>query len=124
MNISTKLSLVILILSFKSCNTNKTVVGENSKEESIISKQVNETLINEGYSIGTMQYVSDSSCAYIIIDEKTQTKFDPINIEEKRFTVYREHSIHIYYKYRRLRMPHRCNDIQPIELIDIKKEKN
>ncbi len=125
MNIPLRLSILILIISLKSCNTFKTGEEKQSKGESIVkNNDVNKTLIEEGYSIGRVKYISDSQCSYIIIDREINSEFDPINLEEKKYLPFRKDSMIIYYKYRRLRMPYRCDVIQPIELIDIKKEKH
>ena len=51
----------------------------------------------EGYSIGTITYHKDSKCTYIITDEKSGAKFDPINIDQELFESYRIDNSKIYF---------------------------
>jgi hypothetical protein len=85
------------------------------------TKTMNIDYSKEGYSIGTITYQKDSKCAYIITDEKSGIKFDPINIDKDLFESYKVDNSKIYFKYRPLRMMNRCTEAQPIELEDIKK---
>ena len=82
---------------------------------------MHDKLINDGYLIGTVIYLEKSKCGYIIIDEKTKTKYDPINIDEDKFNEFKTNKNTIYYKYRLLRMMNRCNNVNPIQLVDVKK---
>lgn len=124
MNSTLKLLLFICFVSLQSCNTTKTTAEENSKEEILENMGTHELLLKDGYSLGSIKYIEHSNCSYIIVDKATNTKFDPINLDDKEFEIFKEDSLIIYFKFRRLRMPHRCDTIQPIELTEIKKEKS
>ena len=121
MTIFLKLSVLALLMFTSSCDSVKsTADAENSSTKEETKKEapnvMNEKLINEGYSVGTITYLANSKCSYIIIDEKTGVKFDPINIDEDKFKAYKKDASKIYYKYRGLRMMNRCNEGQPIQL--------
>ncbi len=97
-----------------SCNSKKEVV--KSKED---SKQIESKLIKEGYFKGRVVHYKSGLCTYIIIDEKTDLKFDPINFDNEQFETFKVEGKAIYYKYRLLRRANRCSDVQPIELENV-----
>lgn len=78
-------------------------------------------MISEGFHIGEIQHLKNSKCTYIIIDQTTKMKFDPINIEDEAYRLFRNDTQKIYYKFRPLRMMNRCTEAQPIQLTEIKK---
>ena len=98
-----------------SCNSKKELV--KTKED---IKQIELNFINEGYSKGTVVHYKSGLCTYIITEEKTGLKFDPINFDNEQFKSFKVGEKVIYFKYRPLRRANRCNDIQPIELEDVK----
>ena len=118
-----KFSLVSLMAVSLSCNSAKTAVNDESAVNDTVtetSKQMESQLINEGYSVGTMKYIKNSKCSYIIVDEKTKVNFDPINIDNEKFSSFKSENMKVFYKYRPLRMMNRCNEAQPIELEEMK----
>ena len=119
----TKTTTLLLISFALSCNTTKTTVA-SSNPNATETKTMEIDYSKEGYSIGTITYQKDSKCAYIITDEKSGVKFDPINIDKELFESYKVDNSKIYFKYRPLRMMNRCTEAQPIELEDIKKRED
>lgn len=107
-----------------SCDTAKSAATntETDSEKTMVdnSKEMeSKDLSSEGYSLGTVTYTKDSKCSYIIVDEKSGAKFDPINIDDKKYASLKSNSTKVYYKYRPLRMMNRCDEAQPIELEDM-----
>lgn len=76
------------------------------------------------FKLGIIEYVNNSDCTYVIVDEKTQKKFDPINFSSPEYLPFKKNNQLIYYKYRPLRMVNRCYNVQPIEIVDIKKRED
>ncbi len=119
MNSLIKLSMVIVLVFFQSCDSAKKATNaDNSNTESII---MNEKLINDGYSVGAIKYTDNGDCSYTIIDDKTKSKLDPINMSDKKFEAFKSKSTKVYFKYRSLRRANRCSDARPIEIVDMQK---
>lgn len=120
-----KLLILNLLLVFTSCNSTKEKVQAenspiiNSKQSDY--KTMDAEMINNGFKIGEIKYLKDKECAYIIIDEASNAKFDPVNISDELYQSYKQDNQKIYFKYRPLRMMNRCTEANPISLIDIKK---
>jgi hypothetical protein len=125
MNFLIKISTIGLMMISLSCNSTKSATEDKSNitETTETTKAMESKLINEGYLVGTIKYIKDNKCSYIIIDEKTGAKFDPINLDDDKFKAYKKDATTVYYKYRGLRMMNRCNEAQPISIIDIKSKK-
>lgn len=86
-----------------------------------IDFETDNQMMDEGYNIGKIKYQENSKCEYLIVDETTNVKFDPINISEEIYTTFRKDTQKVYFKYRPLRMKNRCLEGQPIQITDIKK---
>lgn len=115
-----KLSLVIVLVFLQSCDSAKNTT--NSERSKVVeTKAMNQKLINGGYSSGTISYTNNGDCSYIIVDEKANSKFDPINMDTEKYDAFKNKSMKVYFKYRSLRRANRCNNVRPIEIIDIKK---
>ena len=124
MNIYFKIMAAVLFVLAGSCDNTKNAVKNEATTTEMKQTMENE-FINEGYSKGLLTAQRESSCTFIILDEKTGAKFDPINLAEGKFGDFKsaENEI-VYYKYRPLRMMNRCPEAQPISLEDIKKGSN
>jgi len=119
MSLFNKLILVGLV-TFLSCDATKNVAEDSGiNKEPMVSKED-----MEGFSLGIIEYVKNSDCSYMIVDEKSGEKFDPINFDKKEYLDFKKDKQLIYYKYRRLRMANRCNNIQPVEIESIKKRED
>ena len=105
------------------CDSSKTSI-ENPEKKEMNTNKIHEKLISEGYSFCVIKRIEDSKCPYMFIDENTKEQFDPINIEEEGYASFKSTDSKIYIKFRRLRMPSRCNEAQPISLEDIKKRED
>lgn len=115
-----KLFLVTVFVFLQSCDSAKKVANtERSKLED--AKVMNEKLINDGYSFGTIKYTDNGDCSYVIVDEKSKAKLDPMNMGVKKYDAFKNKSMRIYFKYRNLRRSNRCGDARPIELVDMQK---
>ena len=115
-----KLSLVSLMAISLSCDAAKSSANEEKSKSENATKQMETNLINEGYSKGTISFIKESKCSYIIIDEASGTKFDPINIDEEKYSAFKSEGTKVFYKYRSLRMLNRCSEALPIQLLEIK----
>jgi hypothetical protein len=124
MNIYFKIMAAILFVFAGSCDSTKNT-AKNEAKSTEMKQTMENKFINEGYSKGLLTAKRESSCTFIILDEKTGAKFDPINLEEGKFGNFKSAKNEIvYYKYRPLRMMNRCTEAQPISLEDIKKGSN
>jgi len=116
-----KLSLLSLMTISLSCDTAKSTASvEGTNTEKTLQMETETNLLNEGFSIGTVTYLKDSKCSYIIVDKKSGVKYDPINIDDEKYIAFKSDAKQIYYKCRFLRMKNRCNEAQPVQLTDIK----
>lgn len=113
--------LVISLLVFTSCDTSKTAVNSKLETQAMTSEQMHTMMLNKGYSIGTIKYLDQSKCPYVIFDETTKVLLDPINFEAPKFDEFKRNDEKVYFKYRPLRRMNRCNDASPVELEDLKK---
>lgn len=114
-----------MMLFLTSCNSSKKTVQKTTdntmSNEQSVNKVMDTQMINDGFHVGEIKHLKNSKCEYIIIDQATKAKFDPINISEETYETLRKDAQKIYYKYRPLRMMNRCTDANPISLIEIKK---
>ena len=95
--------LAILILS---CNASKKTNENTSK------------MIKEGYSSGVIIVQKNSGCPYVIkLDNGTL--YDPINLAH--LWRLKNADEKVWFTFRRLRRRNRCDQANPIELIDIQK---
>ena len=98
-----------------SCNSSKEIRKTENKSD------INKTdLIKQGYELGTVHYNENSFCDYTIILQETGFHLDPVNFNDDRFNAFREQGKNVIFKYLPLRRTNRCNNIQPVELSDIK----
>jgi len=120
----TKIFAASLILFFTSCDSSKTTIQKAESEANTNEQyqiEMEKQMISDGFHIGEIQHLKNSKCTYIIIDQTTKAKFDPINIEDEEYKSFRDDTKKIYYKFRGLRMMNRCKEAQPIQLTEIKK---
>lgn len=114
------------LLSIQSCGgtetSAKSIATETDASNTIETNE--KSMQEEGYSKGFVKETDNTKCQFIIINEKTNTAFDPINFEEDAFRDFRLQGEKIYYKFLPLRMPNRCTEAQPISLVDIKKRED
>jgi hypothetical protein len=101
-----------------SCDSAKTTASEASTEKS--SEIMDSKMVNEGYVAGVVKHLENSACSYILIDEKLDTKYDPINIDEAKFAAFKKDASKVYFKFTSLRRMNRCSEARPIQLLDIK----
>lgn len=121
----TKIFASALLIFFASCSSSKETAKEtssnNTNNEQSDSKIMDAQMIKDGFYLGVIKHLKNSKCEYIIMDVKTKAQFDPINISEETYKAFRKDTQKVYYKYLPLRMMNRCNDANPISLIEIKK---
>ena len=121
----TKIFTASLLLFFTSCNSAKDTAqeanGNAMNNEQSDNKVIDTQMLNDGFHLGEIKHLKNSECEYIIIDQTTKAKFDPINIFDDTYKSIRIDSVKVYYKYRPLRRMNRCTEANPISLIDIKK---
>ncbi|MCO4821018.1 MAG: hypothetical protein KC469_03045 [Flavobacteriaceae bacterium] len=119
-----KLSLLIYLLVI-SCHTTK------NKAESTKSSNTNasvnmehDTFIKAGYKLGLVEFNEEGKCVYTITDQSTNEVYDPVNFMEIAEDDLKNDIVKVYYKFRPLRMMNRCDDLQPIEITEIKKRED
>lgn len=121
------LSVIIFASVFlTACQSAKDVNAHSEKEiteystsKRIINLVMEERLKEEGYKLGVVDIIEDSDCYYVIFLKETNTFLDPVNIETEKFSAFREKDLNIFIKYRPLRKMNRCDNAQPVELIDV-----
>ena len=123
MNLILKLSAVLFFTIATSCDSAKSTVQEKETNTNAV-KEMDTKLVNEGYTTGTVKYLANSKCSYVLIDEKTDIKYDPINIDEEKFMSFKKDTEKVYFKYHALRMMNRCDEASPVQLIDIQLRSN
>ena len=123
MNILLKITASVFLSFALSCDSAKSA-AETSATADTNNKAMQEQLISEGYSPGTVKLLKNSECTYIIVDEKTNVQFDPINMDDAKFADFKSEGAKIFYKYQPLRRMNRCTEAQPISIIDIKKRED
>lgn len=106
-----------------SCDSAKTASTDREPENKTVNAMESK-LQAEGYLSAVIKYQAGSKCTYVLVNEKSQLKYDPINIDEEKFMSFKKDSEKVYFKYRALRMMNRCDDAQPIEIEDIKKRED
>lgn len=114
-----KLSLLSALLLSTGCDTVKSSTDTKTSTDSETMEKA-QNRIPEGYALGTVIYQKDSECSYIIVDEKTGVKYDPVNMDDDTYSGFKVDATKIYYKFRPLRRMNRCNEASPIELESIK----
>lgn len=116
-----KLSLASMMVFTLSCDSAKTAASATTEEaKTETTKEMETTLLNQGYAQGTISYMKDSECTYIITDDKTGAKYDPVNMDLEKYSAFKKEGMQVYYKYRPLRRMNRCMEAHPIELEDMK----
>lgn len=123
MNILIKFTVILFLAMNSSCDSAKAAASENETETKSIGS-MDTKYENEGYLPGMVKHQAGTKCVYVIIDEKSGLKYDPINIDEEKYMSFKKNEEKVYFKYRALRMMNRCDDAQPVELEDIKKRED
>ncbi len=119
MNKFTAIFIVLCLMVFTGCRTNKTVAETNVSSE-IDQDMINEKMREQGYKKGLISAsTNDSSCPYTIAIEEEDYPYllDPTNLEED-FMV---DGFKVWFKFTSLRMASRCSEANPIRIEDIKK---
>lgn len=100
------LFLALFILNF-ACNSPKPVLEE----------AVNRFL-KKGYTQGVIEPKGLGSCGWII-SVAGNVFYDPINIEDQKFIAFTLKKEAVFFKYLPLKMKNRCENLVPIQLIEI-----
>ncbi len=121
MNLFIKLGLASMFILSQSCDSSKTASATEATQIEE-TKNMEQDLMSQGYSKGMLTAQRDSECTFVLVDEKTGVKFDPINLDQGTFGDFTNAEKQIvYYKFSALRMKNRCLEAQPISIDDIKK---
>lgn len=112
------ISLVALALLL-SCNSAKDAAKKEVSETE--QKEVSEKMTKEGYKVGEVIVNSEegSECAFFIKEANTNTLLDPVNFDDEKFAEFKGDKNVVYFKYQPLRRMSRCNNSQPIQLLDV-----
>ena len=120
MNGLIKISILMLLTIAGGCDAAKSA-SEKEVQETSNTKTVDTELMKEGYLSGMIKNQPNSDCPFVLIDEKSEIKYDPMNIKEEKFKSFVDKDQMVYFKILPLRRANRCPDISPVQLIDIKK---
>jgi len=125
-----KLTAVGLMTLLVSCNATKNSANQEASADKNGKTATQEKttamdtkFANEGYTTGVVK-LTNTACTVILEVQKTNIKYDPININNEKYSMYKNQDEIVYFKFRPLRMPPRCDEGQPIEITDIKKREN
>jgi len=117
-------------LVFLSCSSTKNEMENDQKTKSplgvaknSIDRVLEERMVKDGYTLGTVLFLKNFDCEYIIKEENAAAKFDAINFESAQYSDFKQDSLKIYFKYKPLRMMNRCKDALPVKLLSIRKRK-
>ncbi len=121
---------LILVFIFQSCNSTKKEIEADDTTpttttilKNAIDKILDERMKKEGYSFGTVIFLENSDCSYVILDEISEVNFDPVNFDSSEFSEFKKDDQKVYYKYRPLRMMNRCAEASPIALLSVRERK-
>lgn len=124
MNLLLKISALVLITIASSCDATKNASKsdpQTQETEEKTAQDMSKKYQSEGYNLGTVVFMKDSDCTYVIKDDKTGTMYDPINIDDSAYKTFKTNNAKVYYKFIGLRMMNRCEGIQPIQLNALEK---
>lgn len=98
-----------ITLIFINCHIKNKVGNENLKN----------SLSSQGYQKGELvkNKISSSKCLFLIRMNNDKELLDPINLDNFQYQELNK----VWIKYNSLRMPNRCENSSPIQIIDIKK---
>ena len=102
------LRIIIIVFLIISCKSQKSTV------EKLIDRYK-----EEGYTLGTTAPTKADNCNTVITVNKSQIKYDPINIDEEKFAEYKDKRTSIFFKFLPLRMKNRCQGVSPIILVEV-----
>lgn len=114
-----KMSIFLFLATTAGCDSAKSA-ATNEQETKAIETMDDSKLVADGYILASVKYQEDSKCSYILVDEKKNLMYDPINFDAEKFASFKSNDAKVYVKFRGLRMPNRCPNIQPVELTEIK----
>ena len=115
------LTLLVAVVILQSCVLNQDKVESETQISSKSSKLVKDALLKDGYELGIVKILDNSSCSFIIYNESSQAQLDPVNFNVSEYTEFKKNNLKIFFRYKPLRMMNRCNDAAPIELISVLK---
>lgn len=119
MNSIVKISVILILLSTGGCDSTKSSTKSEVEDSKTMVQNNQDDMIKDGFVVGTIKSNKGSSCPYIIIDEKRDLKYDPINLDDEKFKAFRVEEQKIYFKFTPLRRMNRCSEATPIQLIEI-----
>jgi hypothetical protein len=76
----------------------------------------------EGYTVGIIEPTNSGQCTAVITVKELNVRYDPVNIEDEKFTQFRSKKTEIYFKFLPLRRMNRCDGVSPISLIEVIKK--
>ncbi|QMU65735.1 MAG: hypothetical protein GKR88_16605 [Flavobacteriaceae bacterium] len=103
------LKLFFLVSIITSCNSQKPIIKKSIEDYK-----------KEGYILGVIEFKDITDCRWVITVDKSKLQYDPINIENKKFSHFTSSKkTSIFFKFFPLRMKNRCDGIVPIQLIEV-----
>lgn len=103
--------ITLNIIMISGCNTPKN--GSNVDSEQLIND-----MKTEGYIAGEIVSSDvEEDCAFTIrMNGDVREFLDPVNLDDK----YKIDKLTVWFQFRSLRIPNRCEKARPIEIIEIK----
>lgn len=107
MKYSKNLVLFLILILMVSCNCLTSTTTNNTIDYE-----------KEGYMFGTIEPKDSGNCGWIITN-KENILFDPINIEDEKFSSFTTKKENVYFKFLPLKRSNRCMNASPIELLEM-----
>ena len=111
-----KTVLVAFLLMNSSCDSAKGPAVKSTNDAENKTAVMERDWQKEGFEKAMVKQNKDEGCPLILVLEKTGEAIDPINIDAEPFAAMRKPETEVYIKFRRLRMPNRCDMAGPVEI--------
>ena len=111
-----KLVLATFLLTNSGCDSAKEPAANSTNDAENKTTTMERNWQKEGYVKAMVKQNNDKGCPLILVLDKTGEAIDPINIDAEPFAALRKPETEVYIKFRRLRMPNRCDMAGPVEI--------
>ena len=82
------------------------------------TKKKNIDYEKEGYMFGIIEPKDSGNCGWVITN-KENILFDPINIEDEKFSSFITKKEKVYFKFLPLRRSNRCPNVSPVVIVEM-----
>ena len=107
------IKLIIFTFLFNACGSQKTV------PEKPISNKTMEEYKAKGYTLGKLRTKKVGDCSYVIRVDGSDLEYDPVNIDDEKFSYLTSKKTSFFFKFLPLRRQNRCDNVSPIQLTEV-----